>query len=64
MVFYTQFFKLTIYYDDGSILSIEDLYDNLLAVVESSLEREAPVGILTAENRDTWAECYQILEKS
>lgn len=50
-------------YEDGSIPTIEDLYDNLLAIVEKSLDRAVPVGILSTENRDTWAECYQILEK-
>ncbi|KAK7593027.1 hypothetical protein V9T40_007779 [Parthenolecanium corni] len=57
------FFKLHTCYDGGNTLTTEDLYDNLLAIVEASLEKTVPVGILSTENRDTWAECYQILEK-
>lgn len=58
-----QFFKLRVLADDQSILNVEDIYDNLLAIVESSLEKVIPVGILTSEHRDTWAQSYQILEK-
>ncbi len=58
-----QFFKLNVYYDDRNTLTVEDLYDNMLSMVESSLEKEVPVGLLTADNRDTWAESYQILER-
>lgn len=62
-LFLSQFFKLHTCYKGGNTLTIEDLYDNLLAIVEASLEKTIPVGILSAENRDTWAECYQILQK-
>ena len=58
-----QFFKLITHYDDGHPLTIEDLYDNLLAIVESSTEKSIPVGVLTSENRDIWAQSYQILEE-
>lgn len=57
------FFKLTTSYEDGQPLTIEDLYDNLLAIVENSTEKSTPVGILTSENRDSWAQSYQILEE-
>ena len=64
LTFILQIFKLDTRHDDGSELSVDDVYDNLLAIVESSLEKETPLGILTSENRDTWAECYCILEES
>lgn len=62
-IFLRQFFKLYTGFESGNTLTVEDLYDNLLAIVEESLEKTVPVGILSAENRDTWADCYQILEK-
>lgn len=62
-LYWLQFYKLDIYNDDKTVLPVEDIYDNLLAIVENSLEKEIPVGILTSENRDTWAECYQKLEQ-
>lgn len=57
------FFRLNVLSDDNNILNTEDIYDNLVAIVENSLEKTLPIGILTSENRDTWAECYHILEK-
>lgn len=58
-----QFFKLETYYTDGQPLTVDDLYDNLLSIVEESIDRDTPVGVLSSENRDVWAQCYQILEE-
>lgn len=61
--FMFQFFKLSTTDDNEHALSAEDYYDNLLDIVENSLDKDIPVGILTSENRDVWAESYQLLEE-
>lgn len=55
------FFKLDICFDDGRYLNTEEIYDNLLGIVESSLDKAIPVGILTSDNRDNWCESYLLL---
>ena len=54
-----QFFWFDVYHKDGSALSMTELQRQLQQVVElsnDSSDLEPPVGALTTENRNTWAE--------
>ncbi|CAF0716256.1 unnamed protein product [Brachionus calyciflorus] len=46
----------------GSVFSTNDIFSNLKKIVELSKDQDKyGLGILTAENRDVWAESYQTL---
>lgn len=59
----SQFFKINVYENNGNILSPVKLLGQLEAVVAASQTPVEPVGILTSEHRDTWAEVYSDLVK-
>ncbi|XP_077987030.1 carnitine O-acetyltransferase-like [Glandiceps talaboti] len=48
------FFALDVYYPNGKPLRVNELYAQLVKVVNMSSKSSDPVGILTTENRDTW----------
>ena len=48
----------------GIPFSPEDIYFNLKELVASSKENCSGLGILTAENRNVWYECYAKLTQS
>lgn len=53
-----QFYWFDVYYEDGSILSATDLKRQLEKIIELSDQSShfhPPVGVLTTENRTTWA---------
>ena len=54
-----QFYWYDVYYEDGSILSVTDLKRQLEKIIElsdGSIHFDPPVGVLTTENRTTWAQ--------
>jgi carnitine O-acetyltransferase len=54
-----QFYSFDVYHEDGTVLSAADLKRQLgeVAVLSDHVnEVDPPVGVLTTENRDTWAE--------
>ena len=54
-----QFYWFDAYYEDGSIFSATDLKRKLEKIVElsdQSAHFDPPVGVLTTENRTTWAQ--------
>eukprot|EP00800_Vazella_pourtalesii_P020953 TRINITY_DN759_c2_g1_i1.p1 TRINITY_DN759_c2_g1~~TRINITY_DN759_c2_g1_i1.p1 ORF type:complete len:645 (+),score=25.42 TRINITY_DN759_c2_g1_i1:160-2094(+) len=51
------FYTFDVFLQDGSILSIEDIFAHLIKIKQESLNYpNYPVSILTAADRDTWAE--------
>jgi carnitine O-acetyltransferase len=63
LVHFSQFFKVYVYENNGEIISPGKLLGQLKAVVKASQKPTEPVGILTSEHRDTWAEVYSDLVK-
>lgn len=57
------FFKVPAYDNNGEILKPEKIFGQLKAVINSSPKVAEPVGILTSEHRDTWAQVYKELVK-
>lgn len=57
------FFRISVLDSHGEIISSVKLLEQLKAVVEASQKPVEPVGILTSEHRDTWAEVYSELMK-
>ncbi|CAH1785909.1 unnamed protein product, partial [Owenia fusiformis] len=55
------FFKMDLYGHDWKPLNMEQLFKQLQLIVERSQKRCLPLGILTAENRNTWAKAYNRL---
>jgi len=56
-----QFFELKCYRNDGKVLTTGELESQLARIVQASPEREAPVGILTTADRDSWCAAYSRL---
>ncbi|XP_060802455.1 carnitine O-acetyltransferase isoform X2 [Amyelois transitella] len=57
-------FRLDLWGNDKVILSEEQIVQQLQKIIELSKEStDVAVGILTSENRDTWAEAYRLLSK-
>ncbi|KAK2174837.1 hypothetical protein NP493_772g02027 [Ridgeia piscesae] len=56
------FFSVDVYGKNGEQLSQDQLYQQLRSVVERSPTLAPPVGILTANERDTWAEVSKVLQ--
>ncbi|EKX36283.1 hypothetical protein GUITHDRAFT_165783 [Guillardia theta CCMP2712] len=55
-----QMYKMNVFHDDGIALTVQELQENIKAIIEDCKqlqphEQEPPVGILTSEERDTWA---------
>ncbi|XP_071154201.1 carnitine O-acetyltransferase-like [Mytilus edulis] len=57
------FFSLEAYGKNHKPLSVDQIYNQLQKVVEMSKNSSTPVGILTSENRNTWAKAYNHLVK-
>ena len=58
------FYIFDVFYEDGSILPIEDIYSHLYKIKqESKSYPRFPVSILTAADRDTWAKARAELVK-
>ncbi|XP_074655246.1 carnitine O-acetyltransferase-like isoform X2 [Tubulanus polymorphus] len=56
------FFELNVYGADGKPLSIDELNKGLEKIVDQSREKStSPVGVLTTEDRTTWANAYDTL---
>lgn len=55
------FFKVCVYDNNGEILKPEKIFGQLKAVLNASPKPAEPVGILTSEHRDTWAQVYKNL---
>jgi len=58
-----QFFKVSVLDNYDKILSPGKILAQLKTVVKASQKPVEPVGILTSEHRDTWAEVYRDLVK-
>lgn len=58
------FFAVDVYGKDQRPLNVDQIYSQLQSVMEQSQETGVPVGILTTEHRDTWAQAYSALTKS
>lgn len=58
-----QFFAFDVYGSDGQPLSEAQIYRQLKNLVQDSEQVSPPVGILTTENRSTWAKAYTELAK-
>lgn len=56
-------FKLELYSYSGDIVSEDDIFTALKKVVSMSEKPGVPVGILTSDTRDNWAEAYSLLVK-
>lgn len=56
------FFSVDVYSKNGEQLSQDQLYQQLRSVIERSPTLAPPVGILTANDRDTWAEVSKVLQ--
>ena len=58
-----QIFKLELWSYSGDTASEEDIFTALKKVVSMSEKPGVPVGILTSDTRDNWAEAYSCLTK-
>lgn len=56
-------FALDVYGHDGKPLNVEQIYQQLLKVVEESQQCVPPLGLLTMEGRDNWSKQYHKLVK-
>ena len=54
---------MEVYGKDHKPLSINQILEQLKQIVERSQKPSVPVGILTTENRNTWAKAYNNLIK-
>lgn len=65
--YFIKFFSINAFKNDSrNPLSINTFYTMLLDIVENNCSEdvEYPVGVLTTENRDNWAEAYKELKRS
>lgn len=60
---YFQFFFLECYGSNNQPLGTEQIYEQLKNIMNQSNEPDAPVGLLTTENRNKWAKAYELLAK-
>lgn len=59
-----QFFELDVYHSDGTPLTSDQLFVQLEKIWNSSLQtNKEPVGILTSNHRNSWAQAYHTLIK-
>lgn len=58
-----QFFKLNVLDDNNQVLSGKQLVEQLFNILDQSESPATEIGVLTSENRDTWAQVYQELIK-
>lgn len=59
-----QFFELDVYHSDGTPLTTDQLFVQLEKIWNSSLQtNKEPVGILTSNHRNSWANAYNTLIK-
>lgn len=58
-----QYFQLSVYNNDGSPLTIEQLEEQLNKIVDASTQRDVGVGILTSDGRNNWGRAAKILMK-
>ncbi|XP_076139756.1 carnitine O-acetyltransferase isoform X1 [Alosa pseudoharengus] len=59
-----QFFVLDVYNSDGTPLTVDQIYIQLEKIWNSSLQtNKEPIGILTTQDRNTWAKAYNTLIK-
>ncbi|XP_053341857.1 carnitine O-acetyltransferase isoform X1 [Clarias gariepinus] len=59
-----QFFVLDVYHNDGTPLTVDQLYTQLEKICNSSPQpSEDPIGILTSNHRDSWGKAYANLIK-
>ena len=56
-----QFFSLDTYDSHWKPMSVGQLFDQLSQIVKLSLTPAPPIGILTSDHRDNWAEASKIL---
>ncbi|XP_002163219.3 carnitine O-acetyltransferase isoform X1 [Hydra vulgaris] len=62
VVYKNQFFKLNVYDEDGCPLSETHLIQQLFHITSMSLEKdECSVGVLTTQDRNTWAQIWKLL---
>lgn len=56
-----QFYRLEVYDSQGNPLPVSSLFHSLKQIVSDSetYKDEPPIGVLTTENRDIWAENYE-----
>jgi carnitine O-palmitoyltransferase 2 len=55
------FYKVDVRTSDGAIKPVEEIFAQLVAIVTDNSGPGIPVGILTTENRDTWAAARETL---
>ncbi|KAJ2163093.1 Carnitine O-acetyltransferase mitochondrial [Coemansia sp. RSA 552] len=61
----SQFFVFSFIRADGTRLSVGEIEDTLARIVEAADKSSAvPVGIMTADNRDSWANNRELLSKA
>ncbi|XP_068191401.1 carnitine O-acetyltransferase [Antennarius striatus] len=59
-----QFFMLDVYHGDGTALTADQLHTQLERICSASPQRNTePVGVLTSQQRDSWARAYLNLIK-
>lgn len=58
-----QYFQLSVYNNDGSPLTIEQLEEQLNKIVDASTQRDVGVGMLTSDGRNNWGRAAKILMK-
>lgn len=56
-----QFFKLTVINSDKKVAGTDQLKSCLLDLFRQSQTADLPIGMLTADNRDNWAEARDYL---
>lgn len=57
-----QFFKLKLFHN-SQLIGQGQLFEHLHNITSQPLEQEIPIGILTTEQRDKWAQLYEELTK-
>ena len=59
-----QFFQIDAYNENGEVCSCEEIYGQLLRVVDMAHPTHDPIGIATSQKRDAWSATYNELMKS
>eukprot|EP00057_Strongylocentrotus_purpuratus_P011864 XP_011666338.1 PREDICTED: carnitine O-acetyltransferase [Strongylocentrotus purpuratus] len=63
VAFNNQFYSVDVLRPDGKPYSLDDLYAQLKYIVMATPMPAVPVGILTAEHRNTWGKIYKKMKK-
>lgn len=58
-----QIVKLTVLTKEGLCYSQQELYAALHLIPEMTEKDASPVGVLTADNRDSWSKAYTLLSQ-